>query len=105
MPINKTSEGFLKSFRDEYKKEPAAVAALGYDAYLVILDAITRAGSDDSQKIRDALAQTKDFEGSAGSITINAERNADKDAVFKDGEGRKVRIPDDRQALIEAAAK
>jgi len=83
VPINKTSEAFLKAFRDEYKKEPAAVSALGYDAYLVIVDAIQRAGSADSVKIRDALAQTKDFEGSAGSITINADRNADKDAVFK----------------------
>ena len=83
VPINKTSEAFLKSFRDEYKKEPPAVAALGYDAYMVILDAIKRANSADPQKIRDALAQTKDFEGSAGSITINAERNADKAAVFK----------------------
>jgi branched-chain amino acid transport system substrate-binding protein len=89
VPINKTSEAFLKAFRDEYKKEPAAVSALGYDAYLVILDAITRAGSADPQKIRDALAQTKNFEGSAGSITINAERNADKDAVFKTVKGGK----------------
>ena len=61
----------------------AAVSALGYDAYMVILDAITRAKSADPQKIREALTQTKNFEGSAGSITINAERNADKDAVFK----------------------
>ena len=83
VPINKTSEAFLKSFRDEYKKEPAAVAALGFDAYRVILDAITRANSAEPQKIRDALTQTKDFKGSAGSITINAERNADKAAVFK----------------------
>nr|WP_319238276.1 ABC transporter substrate-binding protein [uncultured Propionivibrio sp.] len=83
VPINKTSEAFLKSFREEYKKEPAAVSALGYDAYLVILDAIKRANSAEPQKIRDALTQTKDFEGSAGSITINAERNADKAAVFK----------------------
>ena len=83
VPINKTSEAFLKSFRDEYKKEPPAVAALGYDAYLVILDAIKRANSAEPQKIRDALAQTKDFEGSAGAITINADRNADKAAVFK----------------------
>ena len=37
----------------------------------------------DPQKIREALTQTKDFEGSAGAITINAERNADKAAVFK----------------------
>ncbi|MFT3847925.1 MAG: ABC transporter substrate-binding protein [Propionivibrio sp.] len=83
VPINKTSEAFLKSFRDEYKKEPPAVAALGYDAYLVVLDAIKRANSAEPQKIRDALTQTKDFEGSAGGITINAERNADKAAVFK----------------------
>ena len=83
VPINKTSEAFLKSFRDEYKKEPPAVAALGYDAYLVVLDAIKRANSAEPQKIREALTQTKDFEGSAGSITINAERNADKAAVFK----------------------
>lgn len=83
VPINKTSETFLKSFREEYKKEPAAVSALGYDAYLVILDAIKRANSTDPQKIREALAKTKDFEGSAGAITINAERNADKAAVFK----------------------
>jgi len=83
VPINKTSEAFLKAFRDEYKKEPAAVAALGYDAYMVIMDAITRAKSAEPQKIRDALTQTKDFEGSAGNITINAERNADKAAVFK----------------------
>ncbi|SDH49515.1 ABC transporter substrate-binding protein [Propionivibrio dicarboxylicus] len=83
VPINKTSEAFLKSFREEYKKEPAAVSALGYDAYLVILEAIKRTNSAEPQKIRDALTQTKDFEGSAGSITINAERNADKAAVFK----------------------
>ena len=83
VPINKTSEAFLKSFRDEYKKEPPAVAALGYDAYLVVLDAIKRANSAEPEKIREALTQTKDFEGSAGSITINAERNADKAAVFK----------------------
>lgn len=83
VPINKTSEAFLKAFRAEFKKEPAAVSALGYDAYMVILDAITRANSAEPQKIRDALTQTKDFEGSAGNITINAERNADKAAVFK----------------------
>lgn len=84
VPINKTSEAFLKAFREANPgKEPAAVAALGYDAYMVILDAITRAGSADPVKIRDALATTANFEGAAGTITINAERNADKDAVLK----------------------
>jgi branched-chain amino acid transport system substrate-binding protein len=83
VPINKTSELFLKEFRAKYNKEPAAVAALGFDAYLVILDAIKKADSTDSVKIRDQIAKTTDFEGAAGSITINEERNAVKDAVIK----------------------
>ena len=32
-------------------------------------------------KIRDAIAQTKGFSGVTGTITLNAERNADKPAV------------------------
>ncbi len=83
VPINKTSELFLKEFRAKYNKEPAAVAALGFDAYLVILDAIKKADSTDPVKIRDMIAKTANFEGAAGSITINAERNAEKDAVIK----------------------
>ena len=89
VPINKTSETFLKAYRDEHKKEPAAVAALGYDAYNVVLDAIARANSAEPQKIRDALAQTKGFEGSAGVITINADRDAEKPAIFKTVKGGK----------------
>lgn len=83
VPINKTSEDFLKAYRDEFKKEPSAYAALGFDAYRVILDAITRANSADPEKIREMLTQTKGFEGAAGEITINANRDADKPAVFK----------------------
>jgi branched-chain amino acid transport system substrate-binding protein len=89
VPINKTSENFLKAYRDEYKKESSANAALGFDAYRVVLDAITRANSAEPQKIRDALAQTKGFEGAAGEITINADRDADKPAVFKQVKGGK----------------
>lgn len=79
--------GMAKKFVDEYikaykGKDPNAFAALGFDAYMVILDAIKRAGSADSQKIRDALAQTKNFEGATGIITLDANRNANKSAVI-----------------------
>jgi branched-chain amino acid transport system substrate-binding protein len=83
VPINKTSDLFLKEFRAKYNKEPAAVSALGFDAYLVIFDAIKRAGTFDTVKIRDAIAGTKGLEGAAGSITINEERNAVKNAILK----------------------
>jgi len=40
-----------------------------------------RAGSSDGAKVRDALAQTKDFPGVTGKITIDKDRNAVKPAV------------------------
>jgi len=84
VPITEESKVFLKAYKEhgEYD-EPAAVTALGYDAYLVILDAIKRAGSTDPVAIRDALAQTKDFVGAAGIITLDENGDAVKDVVMK----------------------
>ena len=71
---------FVKKYTDRFHKEPDAMAALGYDAARVLLDAITRAGSVDREKIRNAIAATKNFEGVTGAITINAQRDAQKPA-------------------------
>lgn len=53
------------------------------------LDAIKRAGSSDPQAICDALAQTKDFDGVTGKITMNADGDVEKSEatlkVVKDG--------------------
>jgi branched-chain amino acid transport system substrate-binding protein len=88
-PITAESEIFLDAYRSKYSKEPAAVTALGYDAYILILDAITRANSTDPVAIRDEIAKTEGFEGAAGIITLDANGDAVKDAVLKvvkDGE-------------------
>ncbi|HAA90642.1 MAG: Extracellular ligand-binding receptor [Thermoanaerobacterales bacterium 50_218] len=88
-PVTEMSKKFVEAYTQEYHKEPNAFAALGFDAYLVILDAIKRAGSIDSEKIRDALAETKDFEGATGIITFDENGDANKSAVIlvvKNGE-------------------
>ncbi|EHJ00254.1 Extracellular ligand-binding receptor [Clostridium sp. DL-VIII] len=82
-PITEESKIFLGAYRKEYNKEPAAATALGYDAYILILDAIKRADSADPVKIRDEIAKTKNFPGAAGVITIDENNNAVKDAVLK----------------------
>ncbi|HOP75636.1 MAG TPA: ABC transporter substrate-binding protein [Bacillota bacterium] len=82
-PITNESKTFLEEYRKEYKKEPAAVAALGYDAYILILDAIKRAGTTDTVKIREELAKTTNFEGAAGFISLDENGDAVKDAVIK----------------------
>jgi branched-chain amino acid transport system substrate-binding protein len=60
---------------------PDAIAALGYDAAALVIDAIRRAGSVNSDSIRAALASTKDFQGVAGKITMDENRNPVKSAV------------------------
>lgn len=82
-PITEESKKFLDAYRKKYNHEPAAVAALGYDAYIMILDAIKRADSTDSVKIKDAINSTKDFQGAAGVITLDENRNAVKNAIIK----------------------
>lgn len=71
-------QNFVQKYKAKYNKEPDAMAALGYDAARILADAIKRAGTTEGPKLRDAIAQTKDFMGVTGKITINAQRNADK---------------------------
>ncbi len=82
------SKAFVEAYKKEYGLVPDAMAVLGYDAAYVLADAIKRANSTESAKIREALAATKDFEGVTGKLTLNATHDAVKSAViiaFKDG--------------------
>lgn len=83
VPITEMSKVFLDEYAKRNDNEPAAVTALGFDAYLVILDAIKRANSTDPVAIRDAIATTKDFKGAAGVITLDENGDAVKSAVIK----------------------
>ncbi len=67
---------FVADFKKRFGGTPDALAAVGYDAAYVMVDAIKRAGSTDRAKIRDAIASTKKFPGVTGTITIDAERNS-----------------------------
>ena len=76
----------IQTFVEGYKQRygnllPDAHAALAYDAAKLLFDAITRTGTADSGKLREALAQTKNFPGVTGVINIDADRNAVKPAV------------------------
>jgi branched-chain amino acid transport system substrate-binding protein len=74
---------FLDAYNKKYNKAPASVSALGFDGYRLALDAIKRADSLDTVKIRDAIAATSGFDGAAGSITLDANGDATKSAFIK----------------------
>jgi branched-chain amino acid transport system substrate-binding protein len=75
-------EGFKPYLKENKQSEIIpAVSALGYDAYLVALEAIKQAGSTDSTKIRDALVNVQ-IDGVTGSISFDENGDAKKDMAF-----------------------
>jgi branched-chain amino acid transport system substrate-binding protein len=83
-PENKSPAvtGFVERFKKRWNNEvPDAMAALGYDAAMVLADAIRRAGTTESAKLRDAIAATKKLPSVTGETTLDAQRNASKAAV------------------------
>ncbi len=78
---NPIIQSFIQKYKQKYGIVPDAMAVLGYDAANILFDSIKRANSADPTLIRDAIAQTKDFPGVTGSITMDANRNAQKRIV------------------------
>jgi len=78
---------FLDEYANRYTGEPTAVTALGYDGYLVALDALKRAGSLDPTAIKDAIAATSNFVGATGSIAFDSNGDPIKGAYIKAVEG------------------
>lgn len=68
--------------KGELSEDMTGFHVLGADTYLVLLDAIARAGSTDGAKLRQALASTKGFKGVSGVINIGPDGNAVKSAVI-----------------------
>lgn len=80
---------FIKAFKAKYNKDPDAFAALGADAYFLLVDAIKRGGAAQGDKMRDALATTKDFQGVSGTITMGPDGNPIKSMVINKVQGGK----------------
>jgi branched-chain amino acid transport system substrate-binding protein len=81
-------QAFIKRYKEVYGKEPDAMSFLAYDAGMILFDAMKRANTTDEPALRDAIANTKNYAGITGMISLNDQRNAVKPAVvleIKDG--------------------
>jgi branched-chain amino acid transport system substrate-binding protein len=74
-----------KLYKERYKIEPTSYALYSWEATQVTLDAIKRAGVKDREKIREAIAATKDFNGLNGtwSFDKNGDTTMDVMSGFK----------------------
>lgn len=87
-PSTKVAKSFADVFKKEYGVLPSMYAAVGYDAYMVIMEAIEKAKSKDPVKINAVLQNIDNFEGALGILSME-ESGANSRPIFvlqvKDG--------------------
>jgi branched-chain amino acid transport system substrate-binding protein len=88
---------FVADYKARYNQVPDALAALAYDSANMLADALKRAGTTEASKLRDAIAQTKDFPGVTGKITLDKDRNPVKPAAV-------LRVKDGKLEFVEAVS-
>jgi branched-chain amino acid transport system substrate-binding protein len=66
-------QAYVKEYTARYKTDPDQFSAQAFDATNIMLEAIVHAGGAGAtrQKVRDALAATKDFPGVTGNTTFD----------------------------------
>ena len=69
---------FVDKFKARHKEPPSSLSAGGYDALMLVMDALKRAKAPTSEALRDALEQTRGFKGVTGTFDIDAGHNAQK---------------------------
>lgn len=82
------AQAFIKAYEAAYGKTPDDVAALTYDSFGMLFQAIQAAGSVDRQAVRDAVASITLYEGVTGNMQFKGTGDPIKSAVIlqiKDG--------------------
>jgi len=64
--------GYLKAYKERFKEEPSTFGGYAFDALMLSVDALKRAGSTDGEKVRAALEQTKGYVGVTGVFNVSA---------------------------------
>ncbi len=80
-------QSFIKLYKSKYQKDPDIFAMQGYNAGLVLIDALKRAGTTDGTKLAKAIAETKDLPIASGKLTFDADHNPVMPALIISLEG------------------
>ena len=94
-------QNFLKNYKAAYKEDADMVGASSYDAFMILVDAIKKAGTD-AKAIQKALLETKDYNGLTGKISRFVQGEVVKPVqiqVVKDGKFRRKAIIDNPEVI------
>jgi len=94
-------QNFLKNYRAAYGHDADMVGASSYDAFMILVDAVKKAGTDPNA-IRTALLATKDYNGLTGKISRFVQGEVVKPVqiqIVKNGQFRRKAIIDNPEII------
>ncbi|HLC21412.1 MAG TPA: ABC transporter substrate-binding protein [Candidatus Methylomirabilis sp.] len=98
-------QNFLKNYRQAYNIDPDMVGASSYDAFMILVNAIERAGTDQKAVIK-ALLETKDYNGLTGKLSRFFKGEVVKPVQFqivKNGKFRRHGVVDNPEVITPPA--
>jgi branched-chain amino acid transport system substrate-binding protein len=94
-------QNFLRKYREAYKEDADMVGASSYDAFMILVKAIEKAGTG-PKAIQKALLETKDYNGLTGKISRFVQGEVVKPVqiqVVKDGKFRRLGVVDNPEVI------
>lgn len=95
---------FVAKYKKRYGREPDSIAALAYDATLVLREAMGKAANLDGRTLRDALAAVQGYKAVTGEISFDSHRNPGTKAILMLGIQDKKLVVADRVSPAKPAA-
>ena len=80
--LSEEANRFIAAYTRIFRVEPDGGAALGYDAFRLVAQALGRASGPDPAAIRDELAATRDYSGATFISGFDENRHTSKSAVI-----------------------
>lgn len=100
-------QNFLKNYRSAYGHDADMVGASSYDAFMILVSAIKKVGTD-AKAIQKALLETKDYDGLTGKISRFVQGEVVKPVqiqIVKDGQFRRKAIIDNPEIITPPMKK
>jgi len=94
-------QNFLRNYRKAYGEDADMVGASSYDAFMILVKAIEKAGTD-PKAIQKALLETKDYDGLTGKISRFVQGEVVKPVqiqIVKGGKFRRLTVIDNPEVI------
>lgn len=99
-------QNYLKNYKQAYNIDPDMVGASSFDAFMILVNAIGRAGTTNREDVIKALNETKDYNGLTGKITRFVKGEVVKPVQFqivKNGKFRRHGVVDTPEVITPPA--